>query len=390
MHRIDENLNQLISVGKKQGYLTFTQVNSYLPDEDANPEKMDHLLMSLEELGLEIIPGKLVPQHEAALKKKAQKRQTVSAVSLLSFNETSKRIDDPVRMYLTQMGEIPLLSREEEISLAKKIEMTRKRFRRHLLECDYAMEAVIEVLTQVHQGNLPFDRTIKVSMTESLEKDQILGRMPHNLKTLEFLQQKNKTDFEKFMDESLSKSERNAAWNSLTTRRRKMVTLVEELSVRTQRLQPLLKRTQQISVRMTELKKTIAVLKRNRNAKEECANLQNELNDLMKLTLETPESLAQRMKDVKVRAFDYEDAMKELSSGNLRLVVSIAKKYRNRGLNFLDLIQEGNTGLMRAVDKYEYRRGYKFSTYATWWIRPSHHTCHCRPSPHDSYSRSYD
>lgn len=368
MHRIDESLSQLIAIGKKQGYLTFSQVNGYLPDEDANPEKMDNLLMALEELGLEIIPEKHVSIREAE-KKKKKRTQKVNIESLVTMDESSKRIEDPVRMYLTQMGEIPLLTREEEISLAKKIEVTRKRFRRHMLESDFAMRQVIEVLTQVHEGQLPFDRTIKVSMTESLEKEQILGRMPLNLKTVKHLQDKNDADFAIFMDETKSKTERNDAWKSLTLRRRKMVTLVEELSIRTQRLHPLLKRVQQISARMTELKRQIQYLKRNRNAKDDRANLQQELNDLMKMTLETPESLAQRIIDIDIRFNDYETAMKELSGGNLRLVVSIAKKYRNRGLNFLDLIQEGNTGLMRAVDKYEYRRGYKFSTYATWWIR---------------------
>src|SRR5207245_8291022 len=114
----------------------------------------------------------------------------------LSFmdDEDSRRIDDPVRMYLTQMGEIPLLKREEEISLAKKIEVTRKRFRRKVLECDYALTNVVETLKRVHAGELPFDRTVKVSLTENLEKDKILQRMPHNLKTLERLLEQNIED----------------------------------------------------------------------------------------------------------------------------------------------------------------------------------------------------
>ena len=110
--------------------------------------------------------------------------------------EDSRRIDDPVRMYLTQMGEIPLLKREEEIALAKKIEVTRKRFRRKVLECDYALRQVVETLKRVHTGELPFDRTVKVSLTENLEKDKILQRMPHNLKTLEHLMEQNVEDFE--------------------------------------------------------------------------------------------------------------------------------------------------------------------------------------------------
>src|SRR5207248_8648038 len=115
-------------------------------------------------------------------------------------DDDGKRVDDPVRMYLTQMGEIPLLKREEEIALAKKIEVTRKRFRRKVLECDYALRNVVETLKRVHCGDLPFDRTVKVSLTENLEKDKILQRMPHNLRTLEHLMEENVDDFTKLAD----------------------------------------------------------------------------------------------------------------------------------------------------------------------------------------------
>ncbi len=362
MHRLDNKLSELIKTGQQQGYLTFSQVNLYLPDEAVNPEKLDNLMMSLEELGMEIVADKEIPQR-ADKKRKNGRRSQISA------EDRSRRIDDPVRMYLTQMGEIPLLTREEEIALAKKIEITRKRYRRQLLESDYAMQTAIDVLTKVHNGELPFDRTIKVSVTEGLQKTQILGRMKHNLTTLEFLHRKNLADFEKIAGRPKSDKVRKQAEVSLSVRRRKMVTLVEELSLRTQRLQPCMKRLEQISARMTELESQIKSLSRLKSAREEKANLERELDDLMQLTLETPQSLRERIESIETRFGAYEQAMRELSGGNLRLVVSIAKKYRNRGLSFLDLIQEGNTGLMRAVDKYEYRRGYKFSTYATWWIR---------------------
>ncbi|HSG71326.1 MAG TPA: RNA polymerase sigma factor RpoD [Planctomycetaceae bacterium] len=365
MYRLDAELNELIATGKKQGFLTFTQVNTYLPDEALTPEKLDDLLICLEELDLDVFPDAESIAGVAVY----SKRKIKGKYAELAPEDRTRKIDDPVRMYLTQMGEIPLLTRVQEISLAKKIEITRKRFRRQLLESDYAMKTALDILTKVHSGNLPFDRTIKVSVTEGLEKTQVLGRMPHNLKTLEHLRKLNDADFETFISEEASKKEREDAWQSIIVRRRKMATLMEELSLRTQRLQPCMKRLEQISRRMTELQHQISSLKNLRSAKEERANLQRELNDLMHMTLETPETLAERVKKIDDRYCAYEQAMKELSGGNLRLVVSIAKKYRNRGLSFLDLIQEGNTGLMRAVDKYEYRRGYKFSTYATWWIR---------------------
>ncbi|QDT62940.1 RNA polymerase sigma factor RpoD [Calycomorphotria hydatis] len=364
MHRIDTSLDELIDIGKDQGFLTYNQVNAYLPDEASDPEKLDNLLMCLEELEMDVLTEREAGVPEPEVKKRnAKKSRDIAA------EEASRKIDDPVRMYLTQMGEIPLLTREEEISLAKKIEVTRKRFRRALLESDYAMQAAIDVLKKVHTSELPFDRTIKVSMTEGLEKEQITGRMPHNLATLDVLYQKNLADFAVIMDPNAPAAERSEANKNLTVRRRKMVTLVEELSLRTQRLQPWLRRMEQISERMQELEAQIKSLRNLKSAKDERANLQRELDDLQRMTLETPDSLKYRVELVNTRFMSYEQAMRDLSGGNLRLVVSIAKKYRNRGLSFLDLIQEGNTGLMRAVDKYEYRRGYKFSTYATWWIR---------------------
>jgi len=277
--------------------------------------------------------------------------------------------DDPVRMYLTQMGEIPLLTRQQEIYLAKKIELTRRRFRTKLLECDYVIQQAYKVLKRVHDGELPFDRTVQVSVTDRLEKDQILGRLPHNLKTLEVLLKRNRRDYLVALNRKQPKGKRQAAWTRLSRRRRRAVRLVEELGLRTQRIEQMIRTLEEFAKRIDELRVKIDTHKRDKGPAAERKPWISEYRAILLATQETPTSLKNRVAMLKVVYSEYQQAKRELSEGNLRLVVSIAKKYRNRGLSFLDLIQEGNAGLMRAVDKFEYRRGFKFCTYATWWIR---------------------
>ena len=358
-------LSDLILKGRQQGFLTFEDVTKLLPDEAVGSDKLDMILTEIDKLGIEIVNAE--PEDKTPV------ASATTAATNRDFSQTLGKAprpsDDPIRMYLSQMSVIPLLNRDEEVSLAKKIEVARKRYRRSVLSCNYALSATIEILRRVYMGELPFDRTIKVSLTENLTKEQVLARMPHHFPTIDKLQRANAKDFVKLVSKSVSKKEKAEARVRFMRRRAKLVILVEELSLRSRRISPMIKQLASIADRMKFIREQMNATGETAPTPGQRQRLKEELARLVIQCQASPSGLEKKAADCKKYFAEFEAAKSELSSCNLRLVVSIAKKYRNRGLNFLDLIQEGNTGLMRAVDKYEYRRGFKFSTYATWWVR---------------------
>ncbi len=276
--------------------------------------------------------------------------------------------DDALGLYLRQMGAIPLLSREQELALAERLEYRRRRYRRAAL-CNWrTLAAVVDTFEKVRAGQLALDPTIDVVTTLGLSRDNILARMPHNLRTLRHLIEDTEADIRTLLRAG-SASARHRLRRDLWRRLRKAITLAEELSPRIDLLDKWTDELRELSRQMDELARHADAGDRSAADRERRSRSVKQLRELMIEARSTPDDLAALVRVQERRRIAYQKARRELAEGNLRLVVSIAKRYRSRGLPFSDLIQEGNRGLMRAVDKYEHRLGFKFGTYATWWIR---------------------
>ncbi|MGQ9590466.1 MAG: RNA polymerase sigma factor RpoD [Planctomycetota bacterium] len=363
--KLEEKLRQIIDEGKRDGYITYDRFNEIFPDECNSPEKIDEIFATLDSHSIELRDEPSSPSEDAERS---------------AGDGTSEKIDDPVRMYLTQMGEIPLLTRAEELLLAKKIEISRQRYQKFLFGSGLAQGMVIKILEDVLRGDLALDKTVKVTPSggEDLAKEDVFNLIRGNLETLSRLHKESCKTFARALDSGLSERHQGRLLQNVRTRTAKGAVLIGEMNLKKpvvnqlrQELGNVYRKVESIHQEIDKIelarkrgKRRLSRIERNR-----IAEFQARLQEYELQCLERTDDLRRRIETIQKWYAEYENAKRRLSGGNLRLVVSIAKRYRNRGLTFLDLIQEGNTGLMKAVEKYEYRRGYKFSTYATWWIR---------------------
>ena len=358
-----QKIEELVALAKGQGYITYEEINEILPMSFDSPEQIDQVLIFLSGMDIQVLNQIEVDRQ------KERKKEAKELEGLTKRPEGTS--DDPVRMYLKEMGSVPLLTREEEVEISKRIEKAQIQIEKIIMRFRYSTREAISIANYLIQNKERFDKVI--SEKEVTDKQHFVSILPKLTTLLKYEDRILENYFIQLRDPNVKKTDKAIILEDIEKCRIRTQAYLRQMHLRHNIIEDFGEVIMTSYDRFLSLEKEMQeLIPRAEKNKFAAAKLVAVQRKLLKRELAAGRTLDEFKKDVRMlqRWMDKsQEAKREMVESNLRLVISIAKKYTNRGLSFLDLIQEGNMGLMKAVEKFEYRRGYKFSTYATWWIR---------------------